>query len=156
MTKDFFATVQNKLHWAITGKTAAEIIYTSADAEKLYMGLTNWKHAPDGKILKSDVSIAKNYLNEQHIKELNRIVSAYLDLAESRAERQIPTTMTDWISFLNQFLELSSFPILNDKGKVSALEAKLKAEQEYDKYRVIQDRNYESDFDKEIRLLKRE
>lgn len=156
LTKDFFATVQNKLHWAITGKTAAEIIYSSADASKIYMGLTNWKHAPEGKILKSDVSIAKNYLNEQHIKELNRIVSAYLDLAESRAERQIPTTMQDWISFLHQFLELSSFPILNDKGKVSALEAKLKAEQEYDKYRMIQDKNYESDFDKEIKRLKGE
>jgi len=156
LTNDFFASVQNKLHWAITGKTAAEVIYTSADASKIYMGLTNWKHAPDGKILKSDVSIAKNYLNEQHIKELNRIVSAYLDLAESRAERLIPTTMTDWISFLNQFLELSSFPILKDKGKVTALKAKLKAEQEYDKYRMIQDRNYESDFDKEIRRLKGE
>lgn len=118
VTKDFFATVQNKLHWAITGKTAAEIIYSSADATKLYMGLTNWKHSPDGKILKSDVSVAKNYLNEQHIKELNRIVSAYLDLAESRADRQIPTTMEDWISFLHQFLDLSSFPILKDKGKI--------------------------------------
>ena len=154
LTKDFFASVQNKLHWAITGKTAAEIIYTSADAKKLYMGLTNWKHAPDGKILKSDVSIAKNYLNEQHIKELNRIVSAYLDLAESRAERQIPTTMEEWINFLHQFLELSSFPILKDKGKISALEAKLKSEQEYGKYRMIQDKNYESDFDKEIKRLK--
>lgn len=107
-----------------------------------------------GKILKSDVSIAKNYLNEQHLKELNRIVSAYLDLAESRAERQIPTTMQDWSKFLHQFLELSSFPILKDKGKISALEAKLKAEQEYDKYRVIQDKNYESDFDKEIKRMK--
>ncbi len=156
LTKDFFATVQNKLHWAITGKTAAEIIYSSADASKIYMGLTNWKHAPDGKILKSDVSIAKNYLNELHIKELNRIVSAYLDLAESRAERLIPTTMQDWISFLHQFLDLSSFPILKDKGKVSALEAKLKAEQEYDKYRMIQDNNYESDFDKVIKRIKGE
>ena len=154
LTLEFFATVQNKLHWAITGRTAAEIIYSSADSTKLYMGLTNWKHAPDGKILKSDVAIAKNYLNEQHIKELNRIVSAYLDLAESRAERQIPTTMQEWIVFLNQFLELSSFPILEDKGKVSALEAKIKAEQEYDKYRAIQDVNYSSDFDKEIRRLK--
>jgi hypothetical protein len=153
-TKEFFATVQNKLHWAITGKTAAEIIYSSADATKLYMGLTNWKHAPDGKILKSDVAVAKNYLNEQHIKELNRIVSAYLDLAESRADRQIPTTMEEWSNFLNQFLELSSFPILKDKGKVSALTAKLKAEQEFDKYRKIQDKNYQSDFDKEIRRLK--
>lgn len=154
LTKEFFATVQNKLHWAITGKTAAEIIYSSADAAKIFMGLTNWKHAPDGKILKSDVSIAKNYLNEQHIKELNRIVSAYLDLAESRAERLIPTTMQDWISFLHQFLDLSNFPILKDKGMVSALEAKLKAEQEYDKYRMIQDKNYESDFDKEIKRIK--
>lgn len=156
LTRDFFATVQNKLHWAITGKTAAEIIYTSADATKLHMGLTNWKHTPEGKILKSDISIGKNYLNEQHIKELNRIVSAYLDLAESRAERQIPTNMQDWINFLHQFLELSSFPILKDKGKVSALEAKLKAEQEFDKYRKIQDKNYTSDFDIEIKHLKGE
>lgn len=156
LTKEFFATVQNKLHWAITGKTAAEIIYTSADAQKLYMGLTNWKHAPDGKILKSDVSIAKNYLNEQHIKELNRIVSAYLDLAESRAERQIPTSMQDWITFLHQFLELSNYPILKDKGKVTALEAKITAEQEYEKFRKIQDKNYISDFDKEIKRLKGE
>jgi hypothetical protein len=156
LTREFFATVQNKLHWAITGKTAAEIIYSSADVTKLYMGLTNWKHAPAGKVLKSDVVVAKNYLNEQHLKELNRIVSAYLDLAESRAERQIPTTMQEWIGFLNQFLELSSFPILKDKGTISALEAKLKAEQEYDKYRMIQDKNYESDFDKEIKRIKGE
>ncbi|WP_020531019.1 virulence RhuM family protein [Flexithrix dorotheae] len=154
LTKTFFATVQNKLHWAIVGKTAAEIIYSSADATKLYMGLTNWKHAPDGKILKSDVVIAKNYLSEQHIKELNRMVSAYLDLAENRAERQIPTTMQDWVNFLNQFLELSSYPILKDKGKISALEAKLKAEQEYGQYRKIQDKNYTSDFDKQIKRLK--
>ena len=154
LTKEFFSTVQNKLHWAISGKTAAEIIYTSADAKKLYMGLTNWKHAPDGKILKSDITIAKNYLNQQHIKELNRIVSAYLDLAENRAERLIPTTMEDWISFLNRFLELSNYPILKDNGKISALEAKIKAEQEFDKYRVIQDKNYISDFDKEIKRIK--
>lgn len=154
LTKDFFATVQNKLHWAITGKTAAEIIYSSADATKIYMGLTNWKQAPEGKILKSDVSVAKNYLNEQHIKELNRIVSAYLDLAENRAERQIPTKMHEWISFLHQFLELSNYPILKDKGKVSALEARIKAEKEFDKYRKIQDKNYTSDFDKEIKRLK--
>ena len=155
LTKEFFAAVQNKLHWAITGKTAAEIIYMSADATKLYMGLTNWKHAPNSKILKSDVSVAKNYLNEQHIKELNRIVSAYLDLAENRAERQIPTTMQEWINFLNRFLELSNYPILKDKGKISALEAKLKAEQEYNKYRKVQDKNYESDFDIEIKRLKK-
>jgi hypothetical protein len=118
------------------------------------MGLTNWKRAPEGKILKSDVTIAKNYLNQQHIKELNRIVSAYLDLAENRAERQIPTNMEDWSVFLNQFLELSDYPILKDKGQISALKAKLKAEQEYEKYRVIQDKNYISDFDKEIKRIK--
>lgn len=154
VTKDFFASVQNKLHWAISGKTAAEIIYTSADATKLYMGLTNWKRAPEGKILKSDVTTAKNYLNQQHIKELNRIVSAYLDLAENRAERQISTNMEDWSIFLNQFLELSDYPILKDKGQVSALKAKIKAEQEYEKYRVIQDENYISDFDREIKRIK--
>ena len=153
VTKDFFATVQNKLHWAITGKTAAEIIYTSADATKLYMGLTNWKHAPDGKILKSDALVAKNYLNEAHIRELNRIVSAYLDLAENRAERGIATNMQEWVGFLNQFLELSQYPILQDKGRVSALEARLKAEQEYETYRKIQDENYISDFDREIKRI---
>ena len=152
-TKDFFATVQNNLHWAITGKTAAEIIYSSADATKIFMGLTNWKQAPDGKILKSDINIAKNYLNEAHIKELNRIISAYLDLAESRADRGISTSMKEWIQFLHQFLELSQFPILKDKGKVTALEAKLKAEQEFEEYRKIQDQNYISDFDKEIKRL---
>ena len=120
ITKDFFATVQNKLHWAITGKTAAEIIYDSADAKNMYMGLTTWKHGPDGKILKSDVAVAKNYLNETHIKELNQIVSAYLDLAENRAQRQILMKMTDWIEFMHNFLELSKYPILQDKGKVSA------------------------------------
>lgn len=153
VTKEFFATVQNKLHWAITGKTAAEIIYDSADAKKIYMGLTNWKQAPDGKIMKSDVAVAKNYLNENHIKELNRIVSAYLDLAENRAQRQIIMKMEDWIKFLHNFLELSNYPILEDKGKASALEAKLKAEQEYEDYREIQDKNYISDFDKEIKRI---
>jgi len=152
-TKDFFAIVQNKLHWAITGKTAAEIIYHSADAAKLYMGLTAWKQVPVGKILKSDVSVAKNYLNEAHIKELNRIVSAYLDLAENRAQRQIATTMSEWSIFLNQFLELSNYPILTDKGKVSMIEAKLKADQEFEIFRKIQDKQYISDFDKEIKRL---
>jgi len=150
ITKDFFATVQNKLHWAITGKTAAEIIYDSADATKLHMGLTNWKQAPGGKIMKSDVFIAKNYLGKTHINELNQIVSAYLDLAENRAQRQIIMKMQDWKQFIHSFLELSSYPILQDKGKISALEAKLKAEQEYEEYRVIQDENYISDFDKEV------
>jgi hypothetical protein len=153
ITQEFFATVQNKLHWAITGKTAAEIIYDSADAEKIHMGLTSWKQAPDGKILKSDVSIAKNYLSEAHIRELNRIVTAYLDLAENRAERQIVMKMEDWVQFLHSFLELSNYPILNDKGRVSALEAKLKAEQEYEIYRKKQDREYISDFDRKIKRI---
>jgi hypothetical protein len=152
-TKNFFATVQNKLHWAITGKTAAEIIYTEADANKLYMGLSTWKDAPNGKIQKTDVSIAKNYLNDAHLQELNRIVSAYLDLAENYAKRQIVVQMEDWTLFLNNFLQLSNYPILNDKGKITHLEAKIKAEMEFDKFRIIQDREYLSDFDKEILKL---
>lgn len=155
-TKHFFANLQNKLHWAITGKTAAEIIYTEADATKLYMGLKTWKDAPDGKILKSDVTVAKNYLSHQHITELNRIVSAYLDLAENNAQRGIAFNMNQWIIFLEKFLELSNYPILKDQGKVSMFEAKLKAEGEFDKFRVIQDINYESDFDKEIKRFKKE
>lgn len=153
MTHEFFATVQDKLHWAITGKTAAEIIYESANAEKIHMGLTSWQQAPDGKILKSDVSVAKNYLSEAHIRELNRIVAAYLDLAENRAERQIIMKMENWFQFLHSFLELSNYPILKDKGKVSALEARLKAEQEYETYRKQQDREYISDFDREIKRI---
>jgi len=153
ITKDFFAAVQNKLHWAITGKTAAEIICNSSDAKKIYMGLTNWKHAPDGQILKSDINVAKNYLSKTHIDELNRIISAYLDLAENRAKRGIVTTMLEWVNFLDDFLKLSQYPILKDKGKITALEAKLKAEKEFDEYRVIQDKNYISDFDKEIQRI---
>ena len=153
VSRDFFATVQNKLHWAITGKTAAELIYDSADATKIYMGLTNWKDARDGKILKSDVTVAKNYLSEAHIKELNQIISAYLDLAENRAQRQILMKMQDWIEFLHNFLELSDYPILQDKGKISALKAKLKAEQEYEVYRIRQDKDYISDFDREIKRI---
>lgn len=148
---EFFATVQNKLHWAITGKTAAETIYNNADAEKIKMGLKTWENAPDDKILKRDVSIAKNYLNEQHIKELERLVSAYLDLAENRAQREIVMNMKDWVKFLNKFLELSDYPILTHKGKVSALEAKVKAEAEYTVFRVEQDRCFESDFDKSVK-----
>jgi hypothetical protein len=153
ITKQFFATVQNKLHWAITGRTAAELIYNSADATKIYMGLTNWKDAREGKILKSDVTVAKNYLSEAHIKELNQIISAYLDLAENRAQRQILMKMQDWIEFLHNFLELSDYPILQDKGKISALKAKLKAEQEYEVYRIRQDKDYISDFDREIKRI---
>jgi len=146
-TKQFYATLQNKLHWAISGKTAAEIIYSEAEATKIFMGLKTWKNAPDGKILKGDVSIAKNYLSIEHIEQLKRVVSAYLDLAEDRALRGIVMNMKDWIEFLDKFLALSDYPILLDNGKVSALEAKLKAHAEYEKYRVIQDREYLSDFD---------
>ncbi len=153
ITKQFFEAVQNKLHWAITGKTAAEIIYDEADAEKIYMGLKTWKHAPDGKILKNDVSVAKNYLNEEHLKQLERIVSAYLDMAENRAINRRVMNMKDWDAFLVQFLELADCPLLTDSGKVSMLEAKIKAESEYEKYRPIQDRLFESDFDREIKKL---
>ena len=153
LTREFFATVQNKLHWAITGQTAAELIYSSADAAKIYMGLATWKHAPKGKILKSDVAIAKNYLSEAHVKELNRIVSAYLDLAENRAQRGIVTNMADWVAFLHSFLELSNYPILKDNGKVTALEAKIKAESQYEVYRRRQEAEYLSDFDCEIKCL---
>lgn len=124
-----FATVQNKLHWPIAGKTAAEIIYTEADATKIYMGLKTWKHAPNGKILKSDVSIAKNYLNQEHIKILEQIVSGYLEVAETRAKNRQIINMKDWDKFLIQFLELADYPILKDNGIVTMLEAKLKAEQ---------------------------
>jgi len=156
MTKQFYATVQNKMHWAICGKTAAEIIYSEADANKIYMGLKTWKNAPKGKILKSDVTIAKNYLNKEHIKQLDRIVVAYLELAELRAEQGIVMNMKEWIEFLDRFIELSSYPILLDNGKVSALEAKLKAHSEYEKYRVIQDKEYLSDFDRLLLDVKKE
>lgn len=153
LTQEFFASVQNTLHWAISGQTAAELIYSAADATKICMGLSTWKHAPSGKILKSDVTVAKNYLSEAHVRELNRIVSAYLDLAENRAERGVLMKMADWVGFLHSFLELSNYPILQDKGKVSALEAKLKAEVEYDVYRQRQDAEYLSDFDRDIKRL---
>ena len=155
-TREFYAKVQNKLHWAIVGQTAAEIIYNNVDATKLHMGLTTWAQAPDGKIMKSDVAIAKNYLSEEHMRELNRIVEAYINLAETRAKNHRPTTMQQWAEFLDNFLTLASYPILMDKGKVSALQAKLKAYEEYDKYRVVQDRMYLSDFDKEVKRLKGE
>jgi len=153
LTREFFSTVQNKMHWAIQGRTAAEIIYTEVNAKKNYMGLSTWKNSPAGKIMKSDVIVAKNYLEEEHLKQLERIVSAYLDLAENRTSRGIVMNMKDWVIFLDKFLELSDYPILLDKGKISALEAKLKAEGEYSKYRIIQDRNYISDFDKEVRRI---
>ena len=153
ITKHFFSTVQNKLHWAITWKTAAEIIYSEADATKIYMWLKNWKQAPNWKILKSDVIIAKNYLSEEHIKKLNSIVLSYLDLAEKKAENRKVMNMSDWEEYLEQFLNLADYPILTNYGKITMLEAKLKAETEYSKYRVIQDKNYISDFDEQIKNL---
>jgi hypothetical protein len=151
ITKHFFASVQNKLHWAITWKTAAEIIYDEADATKIYMWLKTWKQAPNGKILIRDVIVAKNYLNEEHIKKLNSLVSSYLDIAENKAKNWQVMNMKDWDEYLQKFLELTDSPILKDSWKISMLEAKLKAEAEYDKYRVIQDKNYISDFDIEIK-----
>lgn len=155
ITRDFFASVQNKLHWAITGQTAAERVIGTADADKPHMGLTTWKHAPRGKVMKSDVSIAKNYLNEEELRELSEIVSAYLDLAENRARRGILMKMSDWAAFLNQVLELQAYPVLTDKGRVSALEAKVKAEAEYDVFRVRQDREFVSDFDRVVEEAKK-
>ncbi len=154
-TREFFASVQNKLHWAITGETAAELIFRSADATRPAMGLRTWKHAPGGKVLKSDVSVAKNYLAEEHIQELNRLVSAYLDLAENRARRRILMKMAEWSEFLNRFLELSDYEVLSDKGRVSAVEAKLKAEAQYERFRARQDREYRSDFDVVVEQARR-
>ena len=147
-TKQFFAKVQNKMHYAVHGHTAAELIYERADAEKPYMGLTTWAAAPEGKIIKSDVSIAKNYLTDQEMRSLERIVSAYLDLAEDRAERHIPMTMEDWTKRLDLFLMADDREILQDAGKITAEIAKSKAETEFEKYRVIQDRQFLSDYDK--------
>ncbi len=152
-TKRFYATVQNKMHFAIHGHTAAELIVKRADSEKPYMGLTSWQDAPDGKIKKSDVSIAKNYLSEFELSQLNRLVSSYLDFAENMAKRKIPLTMKDWEVRLTGFIEMFEYGLLKDAGKVSAEIAKLHAETEFEKYRIIQDRIYESDFDKMIKHL---
>ncbi|MCK5320403.1 virulence RhuM family protein [Candidatus Parcubacteria bacterium] len=152
-TKTFFATVQNKLHYAAHGNTAAELIIERADYKKDYMGLTTWKKAPRGKILKSDVSIAKNYINEKEIKSLNRIVTMYLDYAEHQAEKGIPMTMKDWSEKLNAFLKFNEADILENAGKVTAEIAKAFAESEFEKYRPIQDQLYESDFDKEVKKI---
>lgn len=147
-TKRFYATVQNKMYFAIHGHTAAELILERANAEKEHMGLTTWADAPDGKIKKSDVVIAKNYLSEQEMQQLNRMVSAYLDFAESMTLRHIPLTMQDWESRLNSFIQMFEYGLLQDAGKVSAEIAKLHAETEFEKYRVIQDRLFLSDFDR--------
>ena len=147
-TKEFFAKVQNKMHFAVHGHTAAEVIYERADADKSHMGLTSWKAAPDGKIMKSDVVVAKNYLTEDELHSLERIVSAYLDLAEDRARRHIPMTMEDWAKRLEIILMADDRAILTDAGSITAEIAKAHAETEFEKYRIIQDRLYESDFDR--------
>lgn len=152
-TKRFFATVQNKLHWAIHGNTAAEIIYNRADHQKENMGLSTWQDAPDGKIQKFDVAVAKNYLSEKEMQQLQRLVSAYLDLAEDMAIRQIPMSMEDWETRLNKFIEATDRAVLQDAGNVTAEIAKAHAETEFEKYRIIQDRLFESDFDKMIKKL---
>lgn len=147
-TKRFYATVQNKMHYAVHGHTAAELIVERADHTKEHMGLTTWADAPDGKIKKSDVTIAKNYLSQDEMKQLNRMVTAYLDFAENMTLRHIPLTMQDWEKRLNSFIEMFDYGILKDAGKVSAEIAKLHAETEFEKYRIIQDRLFMSDFDK--------
>jgi hypothetical protein len=152
-TKDFFATVQNKLHFATHGNTAAELITKRANHKKDFMGLAVWKKSPKGKILKSDVSIAKNYLNEKEIKSLNRIVTMYLDYAEHQAEEGIPMTMNDWAEKLNAFLKFNEADILENAGKVTAEIAKSFAESEFEKYRPIQDKFFESDFDLEVKRI---
>ena len=149
-TKDFFAMVQNKLHWAIHGQTAPEIIASRANAKKKYMGLTSWQDAPKGKIQKFDVFIAKNYLTEKELSSLERIVSAYLDIAEDMATREIPMTMQDWSNRLDRFITMTDRSVLKDVGKVSRQLAKEFAESEFEKYRIVQDRLFQSDFDKFI------
>ena len=147
-TRCFFQSVQNKMHWAVHRHTAAELIVERADAEKEHMGLTTWETAPGGKIVKADVSIAKNYLNDKEISYMERIVSLYLDYAELQAERQIPMSMEDWAKRLDGFLEFNGNEILIDAGKISAEQAKLHAETEFEKYRIVQDRLFMSDYDK--------
>ena len=155
-TRDFFAKVQNKLHFAIHGHTAAELIIKRADSQKDHMGLTSWANSPDGKILKADGSVAKNYLAQDELESLARIVNAYLDLAEDRARRKIPMTMEDWARRLDLFLEFSEREILQDKGKITTEIAKAHAESEFEKYRIVQDRLFESDFDRIINQIEDE
>lgn len=152
-TKRFFATVQNKLHWAIHGQTAAEVVFHRADADKDNMGLTTWKDAPLGKIQKFDVAVAKNYLTEHEMAQLSRLVNAYLDVAEDMAQRKIPMTMQDWETRLNRFIEATDRAVLQDAGKVTAEIARAHAESEFEKYRIVQDRLFESDFDRLLKQL---
>jgi len=153
ITRKFYKTVQNKLHWAVTGKTAAQLIAERADSSKPQMGLLTWKNSPKGKILKSDVSVAKNYLTEKEIKELERIVSMYLDYAENQAARQIPMKMSVWVNKIDAFLQFNEYDILKDAGKISHEVALKLAESEFDKFRVVQDSNYESDFDEVVKKI---
>jgi hypothetical protein len=152
LTKKIFATAMNKLHWAVHHNTAAEVIYYRSDAEKTNMGLTTWENAPEGKIVKTDVSIAKNYLTKDELESLGRIVNAYLDLAEDRAKKGIPMTMQNWANRLDKFLLADDRDLLQNAGKISAQIAKDKAESEFEKYRVKQDQLYQSDFDRFIQL----
>ncbi len=153
-TQNFFATVQNKLHFAIHGNTAAELIVNRASSKKENMGLTTWKNSPSGKIIQTDVSIAKNYLTEKEIKNLDRFITMYLDYAETQAERNIPMTMNDWAKKLNAFLQFNQKEILSNAGKIKQAIAKAFAESEFEKYRIVQDGLFESDFDREIKKLK--
>ncbi|WP_386687481.1 virulence RhuM family protein [Lonepinella sp. MS14437] len=155
-TKRFFATVQNKLHWAIHGQTAAEVVYRRADAQKPHMGLNTWKDAPHGKIQKYDVSVAKNYLSEEEMAQLLRLVNAYLDIAEDMAQRHIPMTMQDWEVRLNRFIAATEREVLQDAGKVSSEIAQAHAESEFEKYRIVQDRLFESDFDRLLKQMDKE
>ncbi len=155
-TCKFFAKVQNKLHYAIHGRTAPELIKQQADSTQPYMGLTSWEKAPQGKILKTDVRVAKNYLTDEELKSLGHIVSAYLELAEDRARRQIPMTMEDWAQRLDKFLEFDEREVLKNAGSITAKIAKDHAESEFEKYRIIQDHLFESDFDKESKIIERE
>lgn len=155
IAKTFFAFIQNQLHFAISGKTAAELIYTRADSTKEHMGLTTWAHAPNGKIYKTDITIGKNYLNEEELHQLRNAVSAFLDIAQLRAERKLPTSMQDWIGFMENYLNLNEFPVLKGLGKISKEQADEKAISEYEKFRPIQDANYVSDFDRELEQLEK-
>lgn len=152
-TRLFFKTVQNMMHYAVTQQTAAEIIYDRADAERPHMGLTSWKNAPDGRVVKSDVTVAKNYLSEKEVESLNRLSNAFIDIAEQRAEDHVLMTMADWTSLLKRYLDLNNRPMLSDAGRVTHNEAITKALIEYDKFRVIQDREIMSDFDQQLNLL---
>lgn len=153
LTQNFYKTVQNKLHWAITRSTAAEIIHKRVDSKKPNMGLTTWKNSPEGKILKSDIGTAKNYLEEKEIKELNRLVELYLNFAELQAERNILMKMSEWIEVLDGFLKINRYELLDNAGKISNEQAIAKASQEFEKFRILQDKKYISDFDREVNKI---